>query len=45
MQLAGDKKNFDEEASQLGISEHKNKPPDFLTGRIIFNISKKISDR
>jgi hypothetical protein len=38
MQLAGDKKKIDQE---LGIYEHENKPPDFLTGRIIFNILKK----
>jgi hypothetical protein len=44
MQLAGDKK-IDYAASKLGISEHENKPPDFLTGGIVFNISKKIPGR
>jgi hypothetical protein len=38
-------KKIDREASQLGITEHENKPPDFLTRGKIFNISKKIPGR
>jgi hypothetical protein len=44
MQLAGDKR-IEPEASQVGISEHQNKPSDFLTGGIIFHISKNIPGR